>query len=75
MLFRSNLDPLIARADGAKNQAEYDAVASEMIAVVNSEVPLLFFRQAALEVVVGKDISDYAYWFHALPDVRSLRRN
>ena len=71
----ANLDPLIARADGAKDQAEYDAVASEMIAIVNREVPLLFFRQAALEVVVGKDISDYAYWFHALPDVRSLKRN
>jgi peptide/nickel transport system substrate-binding protein len=46
-----------------------------MIAIVNSDVPLLFFRQAALEVVVGKDIGDYAYWFHTLPDVRSLRRN
>jgi peptide/nickel transport system substrate-binding protein len=71
----AKLDPLIVRADGAKNQAEYDAVASEMIAIVNSDVPLLFFRQAALEVVVGKEISDYAYWFHALPDVRYLKRN
>jgi peptide/nickel transport system substrate-binding protein len=70
-----DLDPLIVRADGAKSQADYDAVASEMIAIVNREVPLLFFRQAALEVVVGKDISDYAYWFHTLPDVRSLKRN
>ena len=42
---------------------------------VNRDVPLLMFRQAALEVVIGKDIDNYAYWFHTLPDVRSLTRN
>jgi peptide/nickel transport system substrate-binding protein len=26
-------------------------------------------------VVIGKDIGNYAYWFHTLPDVRSLSRN
>ena len=38
-----------------------------MITIVNRDVPLLTFRQAALEVVIGKDISNYAYWFHTLP--------
>jgi peptide/nickel transport system substrate-binding protein len=26
-------------------------------------------------VVIGKDIGNYAYWFHTLPDIRSLTRN
>jgi peptide/nickel transport system substrate-binding protein len=69
------LDPLIAKADDATSDADYDAAMREMIGIVNRDVPLLMFRQAALEVVTGKDIGNYAYWFHTLPDVRSLARN
>jgi peptide/nickel transport system substrate-binding protein len=69
------LDPLLAKADDATSQADYDAAVREMIGIVNRDVPLLMFRQAALEVVIGKDIGNYAYWFHTLPDVRSLTRN
>ena len=69
------LDPLLAKADDATSEADYDAAMREMIAIVNRDVPLLMFRQAALEVVIGKDIGNYAYWFHTLPDVRSLSRN
>lgn len=69
------LDPLLAKADDATSEADYDAAMREMIAIVNRDVPLLMFRQAALEVVIGKDIGNYAYWFHTLPDVRSLTRN
>jgi peptide/nickel transport system substrate-binding protein len=66
------LDPLLAKADDATTEADYDAAMRQMITIVNRDVPLLTFRQAALEVVIGKDISNYAYWFHTLPDVRSL---
>jgi peptide/nickel transport system substrate-binding protein len=69
------LDSLLVRADDATTNSEYDDAMRNMIAIVNSEVPLLMFRQAALEVVIGKDIGNYAYWFHALPDVRSLIKN
>jgi peptide/nickel transport system substrate-binding protein len=69
------LDPLIAEADKATDQVAYDAAVRKMIAIVNKDVPVLFFRQAALEVVVGTDIANYQYWFHTLPDVRSLTRN
>jgi peptide/nickel transport system substrate-binding protein len=69
------LDALLAKADDATSQADYDAALRQMIAIVNRDVPLLTFRQAALEVVIGKDIGNYAYWFHTLPDVRSLTRN
>ena len=69
------LDPLLAKADDATSEADYDAAMREMIAIVNRDVPLLMFRQAALEVVIGKDIGNYAYWFHTLPDVRSFTRN
>ncbi|WP_210265561.1 ABC transporter substrate-binding protein [Bradyrhizobium aeschynomenes] len=69
------LDPLLAKADDAGSDADYDAAMREMIAIVNRDVPLLMFRQAALEVVIGKDIGNYAYWFHTLPDVRSMTRN
>jgi peptide/nickel transport system substrate-binding protein len=66
------LDPLLAKADDATTEADYDSAMRKMITIVNRDVPLLTFRQAALEVVIGKDISNYAYWFHTLPDVRSL---
>ncbi len=66
------LDSLLAKADDATTEADYDGAMREMITIVNRDVPLLTFRQAALEVVIGKDISNYAYWFHTLPDVRSL---
>jgi peptide/nickel transport system substrate-binding protein len=69
------LDPLLAKADDATSEADYDGAVREMIGIVNRDVPLLMFRQAALEVVIGKDIGNYAYWFHTLPDVRSLTRN
>lgn len=68
------LDPLLAKADDAINEADYDAAVREMIAIVDRDVPLLMFRQAALEVVIDKDIDNYAYWFHTLPDVRSVTR-
>lgn len=70
-----SLDPLLTKADDATSGAEYDEAIRKMIAIVNRDVPLLTFRQAALEVVIGKDIDNYAYWFHTLPDVRSLIRN
>lgn len=70
-----SLDPLLARADDAANDTEYDAAMREMILIVNRDVPLLMFRQAALEVVIDKDIGNYVYWFHTLPDVRSITRN
>jgi peptide/nickel transport system substrate-binding protein len=69
------LDPLLARVDETKSEADYDAAMREMIAIVNRDVPLLMFRQAALEVVIGKDIDHYVYWFHALPDVRFITRH
>jgi peptide/nickel transport system substrate-binding protein len=69
------LDPLLAKTDDATSDADYDAAMREMIEIVNRDVPLVMFRQAALEVVIGKDIGNYAYWFHTLPDVRSVTRN
>jgi peptide/nickel transport system substrate-binding protein len=69
------LDPLLAKVDDATSDADYDAAMRQMIEIVNRDVPLLMFRQAALEVVIGKDIGNYAYWFHTLPDVRSMTRN
>jgi len=49
-----------ARFNGidATSEADYDAAMREMIAIVNRDVPLLTFRQAALEVVIGKDIGN-----------------
>ena len=69
------LDSLLVKADDATGDADYEAAMRKMIGIVNREVPLFMFRQAALEVVVGKEIDNYAYWFHALPDVRALIRN
>jgi peptide/nickel transport system substrate-binding protein len=69
------LDSLLAKADDATGNSDYDDAMRKMIAIVNRDVPLLMFRQAALEVVIGKDIGNYAYWFHTMPDVRSLIRN
>jgi peptide/nickel transport system substrate-binding protein len=69
------LDPLLAKTDDARSEADYDTAMRQMTAIVNRDVPLLMFRQAALEVVIGKDIGSYVYWFHTLPDVRYLTRH
>jgi peptide/nickel transport system substrate-binding protein len=68
------LDPLIQQADDARDQQTYDEVAKKMIAIVNEEIPILYFRQAVREVAIDPEITNYAYWFHTLPDVRSIKR-
>ncbi|WMY10928.1 ABC transporter substrate-binding protein [Paraburkholderia phenoliruptrix] len=60
-------------ADASPN--EYDARTKEMIDLVLKEVPLIPLRQGAVEVILAKGVSGYTYWFHGLPDARSIRRS
>lgn len=53
---------------------EYRTRTAEMAKLVLTEVPMLPIRQGAFELALAVDVTGYTYWFHGLPDARSLRR-
>lgn len=68
------LQQMLQALHGDASQEQYDAKTKEMIELVTKEVPLIPLRQGAVEIVVGKSITGYTYWFHGLPDARSIKR-
>jgi len=53
---------------------EYDVRTKDMSTLVLDEVPLIPLRQGAVEILLANGVSGYTYWFHGLPDARSIKR-
>ncbi|MAW88250.1 MAG: ABC transporter substrate-binding protein [Phyllobacteriaceae bacterium] len=67
---KSMLDAL----PGDASDEVYAEKTGEMANLVLTEIPMLPMRQGAFELVMAKGIAGYTYWFHGLPDARSLSR-
>ncbi|WP_141217775.1 ABC transporter substrate-binding protein [Bordetella genomosp. 7] len=67
------LQKMLQQLQGDATPEQYDAQTKEMIKLVTDEVPLIPIRQGAVEIVVGKNVTGYTYWFHGLPDARSIQ--
>lgn len=70
----ARIEELLTRVRGDVDNTTYEQTVREMVEIVFRELPLVPLRQAAFEAVVSKDLTNYIYWFHTLPDARFLKR-
>lgn len=68
------LGEMLGKLKGDAGPQEYAAQTRDMIKLVLTEVPMVPIRQGAFEVVLARSLTGYTYWFHGLPDARSMRR-
>ncbi|WP_173514518.1 ABC transporter substrate-binding protein [Sinorhizobium psoraleae] len=68
------LESMLKALPGDASEEEYGKRTAEMADLVLKEIPLLPLRQGAYLLAMAKGITGYTYWFHGLPDARSLSR-
>ncbi|WP_321896943.1 ABC transporter substrate-binding protein [Burkholderia cepacia] len=71
----ANLQQMLRDLPADAPPDEYAARTREMVDLVLNDVPLVPLRQGAVEVILARGVSGYTYWFHGLPDARSIRRS
>lgn len=52
---------------------EYEPKIKRMISIVFDEVPRIPLYQPSLEVAMAPQVEGYQFWFHRMPDVRTLK--
>jgi peptide/nickel transport system substrate-binding protein len=68
------VDALIAKARFERDQAVYDDLAKQMVAIVADETPMVVLWQQDIDAVMGKDIEGYSLKEIRQEDPRDLRR-
>ncbi|WP_367193811.1 ABC transporter substrate-binding protein [Amorphus sp. 3PC139-8] len=68
------VNALLPKARFEPDQAAYDTLAKEMIAIAADQVPMAFLWQPTQDVVMGTDIDGFTTWYHYYIDVRDLKR-
>ena len=68
------LDELIAAARFESDPAKYAEQVKGFIKIAFDDVPRIPLVQDYRDVAMGKDITDYTYWFHLVLDYRQLQR-
>ncbi len=68
------MDELIAAARFESDPAKYAEAVKGFIKIAFDDVPRIPLVQDYRDVAMGKDITDYTYWFHLVLDYRQLKR-
>lgn len=66
---------LTEKARYEQNAQAYDDLSSQLIVIVNEDMPIAPLWQPFLDAVMAPDINGYTYWFHRQLDYRQLTRD